>query len=596
MPPAIESAEYETIENLVSATGVIGTAYNFLKFIYEFGKTSPIDVAIEDIKREINRIQVELDYIQGRLSTITQSVVEIENRERIRVLREQTVELSSLAFQIANNPGNQFRAAEIAFEAGARADTFMIDSDLWLWSDVRIVTLRDEFGQPVGEPRIEPVEPEFKTLHALPVYSIALLTWITAMLVETGSDRATVQSRYGEQLEKHIAFVSTAFGWQDDVSGNNLQGQIRSRISCQPIPVAKYADENGRCVFTVQCSNTINRTQRVIREFEIFLDPGPAVLCTINPEVVIQDEEQLEDEDPNILLLKLWEEMLLSVFSTGHLPGEEFISQFPNWVAAFVGLYGVDRDLNLDYFTQILPSTDGSWTGPLRVGTSWNFESIVHGGSSAVLAKQPTGNWLWYWHQGSEQTPPTDQWTGPNSVGTWINSEPQIKWMHFSGGYGVVYGIVVSNVPSDFEEGDLYWNRLNGYQSGQGAFSTAQRIGNGWNSFSHVFSGSEGIIYGVRPNGVLRWYNHTGWASGANTWDEPRDLNTNVDWSQFERIISGGEGVIYGILANGAMLCYRHLDWRSGGDRLEGPISVGSIWRFYRPLFAAQPGALGGIN
>ena len=56
--------------------------------------------------------------------------------------------LSTLAFQLEQSPGIGRRAAEAAFEAGARADAFLTDSDLWLWSDVRIVTPRDEFGEP----------------------------------------------------------------------------------------------------------------------------------------------------------------------------------------------------------------------------------------------------------------------------------------------------------------------------------------------------------------------------------------------------------------------------------------------------------------
>jgi hypothetical protein len=169
---------------------------------------------------------------------------------------------------------------------------------------------------------------------------------------------------------------------------------------------------------------------------------------------------------------------------------------------------------------------------------------------------------------------------------------PLATWEHFGGGHGVVYGIVLSDTSGQFLAGDLYWNSFDGYMTGTGTFSGLQPVGTGWNSFSHVFAAGEGTIYGVRPDGVLRWYRHTGWTNGASTWDEPRDLNTGIDWNQFERLVSGGEGVIYAMLANGAMRCYRHTDWRTGGDRLEGPLPVGAAWRFYRPLFAALPGAM----
>lgn len=595
----VESAEYETIDNIVDAAGPIGTGIGILKFIYEFGKTSPIEYAIEDIRREIELIKVRLDDLNNRLDTVTQRVVKAENLARIRELRDQVVELSTLALQISINPTNRQGAITAAFEAGQRADTFLIDEDLWLWSDVRVVTLRDENGQTIGDPRVEAVEPDFKVALALPVYSMALAVYVAAMMIDTGGDKAAVQSRYGERLYRHITAVSVRPDWRDEgtASAVTIAERIRSRITCVPMAQTKFA-QNGICHFTVQCNNDIARTRRVVREFNITIDdPSPTILCTVNPEVCAQDEQVEEEQYPPIMMLALWEEMLKSIAASGHLPADQFIGVFPLWTAWMTGMYAVDRDLNLDYFRQVLPSNDGSWEGPLRVGNGWSFEAIIPGGNCAVLAKRPDGQWLWYYHRGGDMTPPNNSWTGPNSIGTWNGGDPALtKWHHFGAGYGVVYGIVLDDPTHQFEIGDLYWNRFNGYQSGQGGFATPLPVGFGWQGLNPVFSGSEGIIYGVSDTGALRWYNHTGWGNGANTWADPRDLITNIDWRQFDRIVSGGEGVIYGVFANGVMRCFRHFGWRLGDDRLEGPLSVGRGWRFYRPLFAAQPGAIGGVN
>ena len=299
--PAIESAEYETVDNLLQVAGVLGTGVGIIKFIYEFGKTSPLEYAIADIRREIALLKLGLEDLSGRLDTVTQRIVKAENLARIRRLQEHVIRLSTLGVQIELNPGDRARAAEAANEALARADTFLTDQDLWMWSDVRVITPRNEFGEPTGPSRIEPVAPDFKTALALPVYSMALTIWIAAMMIETGSDRATVQSRYGAHLDRHIAAVSVRFGWQDDGSAaTTLPEKIRSRITCEPVPVKKFA-ENGRCTFTVQCSNTIARTRRVLREFSVTMPgPGPQILRTINPEVVLLDEQQVEDDDPAI--------------------------------------------------------------------------------------------------------------------------------------------------------------------------------------------------------------------------------------------------------------------------------------------------------
>ncbi|MEU9740242.1 tachylectin-related carbohydrate-binding protein [Micromonospora chersina] len=578
----IESPEYETVKDIAAVTGPIGTGIGVIQFIYEFGKTSPLVYALNEINREIELINARLAKIEQRVEAVIKRQVEGENLARVRALREHVTELSTLAAKLQRSPDDRAEAFGAAFEAGARADTLLTDQDLWLWSDVRITRQRDEFGNPVGEPEADLVEPDFKTALALPVYSMAVSVWLAAMMADTASDKTAVQSGYGAQLDRHIVAVS-----------ESIASQIRSRITCQPIPVDQFA-KSGVCTFTVQCTHAMDRTRTVIREFQTEMPDGTNVLCTIDPGSVALDERDIQDKEPAIIVLGLLEQMLRSVAASGHLPADQFVGQFPNWTAAFVGMYGVDRDQNLHYLWQVLPTEDGAWTGPLLVGTSWNFEAIVHGGSSAVLAKQDSGEWLWYGHSGSGQTP-TDAWQGPSPIGTWASGDPaKTRWFHFGAGYGVVYGIVVSDSTGAFAAGDLYWNRYNGYQTGTGSFATIAHIGTGWGDLWPVFSGSEGIIYGVRPNGVLRWYNHTGWENGANTWAEPRDLATNVDWKQFSRIVPGGEGVIYGVLPNGAMHCYRHLDWRNGGDRLEGPISVGNDWNRYPLLFASQPGAVRG--
>ena len=194
---------------------------------------------------------------------------------------------------------------------------------------------------------------------------MALVIWMAAMMIDTGSDRAAVQARYAEQLDRQITAVSVRHGWHDDGSDvETIAEQIRSRITCQPIPVHKFA-QNGVCDFSVQCSNAIARTRRVVREFSVTMpDPGPTVLCTIDPNVVLLDERQVEDDDPAIIMLGLFEEMLRSIDASGHLPADPFIGTFPAWTAAFVGMYGVDRDLDMDYFARSCRATTGAGPNP----------------------------------------------------------------------------------------------------------------------------------------------------------------------------------------------------------------------------------------
>ena len=251
MPATIESKEYETVGKLVSAAGWVGSALGFVKFLYEFGKTSPIEYALKDLQRELEAFKAKLLELNDRLNIVTQDQVKAENRARTDKLEEQRIRLSTLAFQLSNDPTDRVRAAEAAYEAGLRADVFLTDHNLWLWSDVRIITPRNQYGDVIGETKIQKIEPDFKTFPALPIYSMALAVWITAIMIKTGGDRAAVQARHGEKLWRHIAAVSLSDGWRDvGRSPSTLPEQIRSRISCEPVATHKYA-RNGQCTFTL---------------------------------------------------------------------------------------------------------------------------------------------------------------------------------------------------------------------------------------------------------------------------------------------------------------------------------------------------------
>ncbi len=70
----IESAEYETLKNLTEVIGPIGTGIDIIKFIYEFGKTSPIEQAINHLRQEESHPQPappghEPSFVQDRQTT-----------------------------------------------------------------------------------------------------------------------------------------------------------------------------------------------------------------------------------------------------------------------------------------------------------------------------------------------------------------------------------------------------------------------------------------------------------------------------------------------------------------------------------------------
>ncbi len=70
------------------------------------------------------------------------------------------------------------------------------------------------------------------------------------------------------------------------------------------------------------------------------------------------------------------------------------------------------------------------------------------------------------------------------------------------------------------------------------ADNNARKVGVGWN-FKQVFSGGDGVIYGITDNGDLLWYRHDGRNDGTFTWADNNAKKVGVGWN-FKQVFSGG--------------------------------------------------------
>ncbi|WP_460307564.1 tachylectin-related carbohydrate-binding protein, partial [Actinocorallia aurea] len=80
-------------------------------------------------------------------------------------------------------------------------------------------------------------------------------------------------------------------------------------------------------------------------------------------------------------------------------------------------------------------------------------------------------------------------------------------------------------------------------------------ISGGWNIYSTVFSGGDGVIYGITPQGDLQWYRHDGWTDGTARWTAGAGGNH----------ISGGWNIYDTVFSDAA---------RAGADAGVGPAPV----------------------
>ena len=70
--------------------------------------------------------------------------------------------------------------------------------------------------------------------------------------------------------------------------------------------------------------------------------------------------------------------------------------------------------------------------------------------------------------------------------------------------------------------GDLYWCRHTGYKTGAKTWQNngCNKIGWGWGGYSKLIGGSpDGVIYAISNDGVAYWHRHLGMLDGSQSWD-----------------------------------------------------------------------------
>jgi hypothetical protein len=178
---------------------------------------------------------------------------------------------------------------------------------------------------------------------------------------------------------------------------------------------------------------------------------------------------------------------------------------------------------------------------------------------------------LWYRHDGRNDG--SFRWA--SSQGKKIGVGWNVKELFASN--GIVYAItpvVEASLPIGIgpgmgghpaSGGDLMWYRHVGREDGSFRWEGPKKVGNGWGSLKTVFSGGDGIIYGIQDNGDLMWYRHVGREDGSFRWEGPKKVGAG--WGAFRKVFSGGDGIIYGIQDNGDLMWYRHLGREDGSFR-----------------------------
>jgi len=235
---------------------------------------------------------------------------------------------------------------------------------------------------------------------------------------------------------------------------------------------------------------------------------------------------------------------------------------------AGVPLYGIADNGDLYwYFHQGAHNGSAAWANGgqrVKVGTGWNeglrvFKGSPRGAEGIVYRVDSRGDLYWYRHDG--RLTGSTNWAASKKVGNgWQGAR-----LGFAAGNGVVYLIN--------REGDLLWYRHLGYLNGSPVWANGgngSKVGNGWGGMRLVFSGGKGIIYAIDGRGDLFWYRHTGYTNGSFNWSNGASgVKVGSGWNDAASAFSGGDGVIYVLKRDGNLYWYNHTGFSAGTPSVE---------------------------
>jgi hypothetical protein len=170
----------------------------------------------------------------------------------------------------------------------------------------------------------------------------------------------------------------------------------------------------------------------------------------------------------------------------------------------------------------------------------------------------------------------------------------QSAYAAFADGDGDIYTIA--------KNGSLRWYQHTGRMSGADTwanFATAKVVGDkatGNNLLNNkIFSGDDGVIYTIAKSGKLYWSRHDGRFTGSQSWaNGGRLTQIGSGWNNFVHAFSGGDGIIYAISADGKMYWFRHSGWLTGSSNWapNSGVQISKGWQGAVKVFSGGDGII----
>ncbi len=617
----------------------------------------PIGEAINRINLQLVALSTRMDGLQKQVDALKDFTFREANNARLRELKRRQETIEQISDDLRARPTDAATKAKLVRDALRIADRFLDqggdEADLWDWSD-RLHVYSDPANP--GKLKGSLLPPRFKPLPTFEYYMSALTLAMVAIEYQSDGDRASVIQHYQTDLLRHASFLSVRPYWREldeDAAMDHLPERLMKGIDCGTSPVSKYP-VGGDCTFRDYCNDTFaQKINDTVGSGTYTLHaPDPNTLCTLpmsTPRGVsevdriaarqlanlvygseamatIEDrttraiaQEELIESAWGVDAMTYLADQLTRLAKLGTVR-EQFIGSFDHttWTKEF--LYAVKPNGELVWFAHLIgvdrnPPTSaaserakvaetyrsaaattagtvdagrraGATAVERRVGSSAGaFSERVEKNSSAALAAVG----------GSAPLTIIHRWEGPKLVGTgWQGLREVIPASYgATGGGGAAYGFSLYALKPD---GVLAWYRHDGFADGTMAWKGPVNVGTGWNSFTRIVAMGDGVVYGIGQDGSLRWYRETDVTNATSPpkWSGP--IVVGSGWGGFLQVFGGGQGIIYAEKPDGTLLWYRHTGYLNGATTWEGPKVVGSGWQIFTRVFSPGDGIIYGLK
>ncbi|MGE0431815.1 MAG: tachylectin-related carbohydrate-binding protein [Planctomycetota bacterium] len=243
---------------------------------------------------------------------------------------------------------------------------------------------------------------------------------------------------------------------------------------------------------------------------------------------------------------------------------------FPHVFGGWRGIiYAVRADGKLRIYRDLARDGSTQWEVVDNIGSGFDAYDTFCGGEDGVFyARKPSGTLHIFRVDfpnigssgGSVNIPNATVSTMASATptldgATWTNNgAPKLAghWAGLDSIFGSSDGILYARVANS---GDLRLYR-NKNTDGTAAWANGTKIGADFNRFTKLFGGWNGRIYGIEPDGTLRYFVDNG-RDGTSNWGA-QNVPIGAGWNTFHKVFGGQDGIIYAIGNDNYLYCYVH--------------------------------------